>query len=123
MAGLAESPAGFARNLAYLQIDLEDVDFRRHLVTQAHATRAGLRGLIAAAISRGELKRTTDAATLTRSVEAVLAGSMMTWAFYREGTAARWMRDDLEAVLAPHATIRGGRTRKTRAVHRVKRTR
>jgi hypothetical protein len=29
-------------------------------------------------------------------------GSMMTWAIYRQGTAARWMLADLDAVLAPY---------------------
>jgi hypothetical protein len=29
---------------------------------------------------------------------------MMTWAFYRQGSAKRWMRRDLDAVLAPHLT-------------------
>jgi hypothetical protein len=27
---------------------------------------------------------------------------MMTWAIHQEGAAARWMRDDLDAVLAPY---------------------
>ena len=42
MAGMAASPASFARNLAYLQIDLTDTDFRKHLVIGARATRRGL---------------------------------------------------------------------------------
>ena len=43
MAHLAESPAALARNLAYLQIDLADADFRAHLRTQWRATRRGAR--------------------------------------------------------------------------------
>jgi hypothetical protein len=27
---------------------------------------------------------------------------MMAWAYYEEGTATRWMRDDLNAVLKPY---------------------
>ena len=46
MAGLAESPAAFVRNVAYLQIDLTDPDFRKQLQVQARATRAGLQSLI-----------------------------------------------------------------------------
>ena len=102
MAGLAESPAALARSLAYLQIDLTDPDFRKPLEAQARATRASLEALIKAAISAGELRRTTRPRVLARTVEAVLSGSMMTWAFHQEGTAARWMRDDLDAVLAPY---------------------
>ena len=101
MAGMAASPAALARSLAYLQIDLTDPDFRRHLVKQAQATRAGLRRLIEAASEAGELVRTLNPAQLARTIEAVLSGSMITWAFYREGSAARWTRTDLEAVLKP----------------------
>ena len=106
MAGLAQSPAALARNLAYLQIDLADPDFRDQLSVQARATRAGLRGLLEAAIAAGELKRGTDATTLARTVEAIISGSLMTWAFYHEGPADRWIRDDVNAVLAPHLARR-----------------
>jgi AcrR family transcriptional regulator len=107
MAGLAASPAAVARNLAWLQVDLTDPDFRRHLVTHARATRAGLRGLIAAAVAAGELAPATDAAGLARTVEAVLSGSIFGWALYQRGTAVRWLREDLDAVLAPHLARRG----------------
>ena len=29
---------------------------------------------------------------------------MLSWALYQEGTAAKWMRDDLNAVLKPYVT-------------------
>jgi AcrR family transcriptional regulator len=106
MAGMAASPAALARNLAYLQIDMTDPDFRRHLVKQARATRAGLRRLVESALQAGELAPSVNPAQLARTIEAVLSGSMMSWGFYREGTAARWMRADLEAVLAPWLTKR-----------------
>jgi AcrR family transcriptional regulator len=101
-AEMAASPAAFARNLAYLQIDLTDEDFRRNLVKQARAADAGLRGLVQAAVDAGELKPTVKAALLARTIGAVLSGSMMTWAFYRSGSAAQWMLADLEAILAPY---------------------
>ena len=106
MAGLAHSPAALARNLAYLQIDLADPDFREQLSVQARATRAGLRDLLEAAVSAGELERGTDVARLARTVEVVVSGSLMTWAFYHEGPADRWIRDDVDAVLAPHLARR-----------------
>jgi len=102
MAGLAGSPAAFARSLAYLQIDLTDDDFRRTLETHARATRSELVALLGDAVTEGELRAGTDPVALARIVEAVLAGSMMTWAHYREGTAVDWMRRDLDAVLLPH---------------------
>jgi hypothetical protein len=102
MAQLAQSPAALARNLAYLQIDLADPDFREQLAVQARATRAGLEDLLASAVSAGELKRGTDVVALARTVEAMVNGSMMTWAFYHDGPAERWIRDDVNAVLAPY---------------------
>ena len=104
MAQLAASPAALARNLAYLQIDLTDGEFRRHLVVQARATRKGLQSLVKAAVDAGEIDRTIDPATLARTLETVLSGSLMTWAFYREGSAASWLRQDLDAVLVPYLT-------------------
>lgn len=102
MAGMAASPAALARNLAYLQIDLTDPDFRRHLVKQARATRAALRRLVQAAVHEGELVRDVQPVQLARTIEAALSGSMLTWAFYQQGTAAQWIRADLNAVLAPY---------------------
>lgn len=102
MANLASSPEALARNIAYLQIDLADADFRQHLSKQALATRDELRKLIRAAIDAGELTRDTNAAQLARTVEAIITGSMMSWAFYQKGPAAKWMRHDLDAVLAPY---------------------
>jgi len=109
MAGIAASPAALARSLAYLQIDMTDPDFRRHLVKQSRATRAGLRQLVGAALEAGELDRSASPRQLARTIETVLSGSMITWGFYREGNAARWMRADLDAVLAPWLRKRRGR--------------
>jgi len=102
MSGMAASPAALARNLAYLQIDLTDPDFHKRLVKQARATRAGLRRLVEAAAKAGELSRNVKSAQLARTIEATLSGAMLTWAFYQEGSAAKWIRTDLEAVLAPY---------------------
>lgn len=104
IAGLASSPAAFARNFAYLQIDLTDPDFRKHLAKQALATRQELQKLIREAITAGELGPDTNASQLARTIEAIVSGSMMSWAFYRKGPAARWMRHDLNAILKPYLT-------------------
>jgi AcrR family transcriptional regulator len=101
MAGMASSPAALARSLAYLQIDMSDRDFRRHLARHSRSTRSGLEQLIRAAVAAGELRRETKPARLARTLEALLSGSMIVWGFYRDGTAEKWMLDDLQAVLAP----------------------
>lgn len=101
-ASMAESPATLAHHLAYLQIDLTDPDFHAHLGVHARDARGELRRLVADAAAAGELVRQTDLDGLTRAVQAVLTGSLFVWATLREGTAAEWVRADLEAVLAPH---------------------
>jgi AcrR family transcriptional regulator len=102
MAQMASTPAAFARNFAYLQIDLTDPDFRKHISKHAAASRIELQKLVREAIASGELKRETNAKQLARTIEAVVGGSMLSWAFYQEGTAERWMRHDLDAVLKPY---------------------
>ena len=101
-AHLAESPGALARNLAYLQIDLTDEDFRANLLAQSRAAREAIVELLDAAVAKGELARDTDVARLARTVETALSGSLITWATYREGTAAAWLADDVDAVVRPH---------------------
>ena len=102
MAGMASTPAALARNFAYLQIDLTDPDFRVHLAKGARATRDWFRRLIQSAVDAGELDAGVDAARLARTIEAVVGGSLLSWAFYQEGSAAHWVLGDLDAVLAPY---------------------
>ena len=52
--------------------------------------------------TRESLSPSTNAKQLARTIEAVVGGSMMSWAFYQEGAAAKWMRHDLDAVLKPY---------------------
>ena len=106
MAHLAPSPSVLARNLAYLQIDLADPDFRRQLAVQARATRAGLEDLLTQAVDAGEIVRTANVRALARTLEVAINGSLLTWAFYQEGTAARWLRENADAVLAPYLVKR-----------------
>jgi len=102
MAGMAETPAALLRNLQYLQMDLTDPDFRKHIAKNAVATRNELRKLIREAVAAKELVPSTDAKQLARTIEAVIGGSMLSWAFYQEGTSSKWLRDDLNAILKPY---------------------
>lgn len=98
----ADTPQAAARSLAYLLNEQPSPALRRPILTQIRATRAGLRDLLQAAVSAGELKPSTDVDALTRAVEAVLGGSLMTWAFHREGKVEDWVRADLEVLLNPY---------------------
>jgi AcrR family transcriptional regulator len=113
MAGMASSRAALARSLAYLQLDLTDPDFRKYLVKQARVTRSGLTGLLQAALDAGELTAGASPPRLARAVEALVTGSMLSWAIHQEGTAAEWMRADVDLLLVPYVA-RGRRSRKAR---------
>lgn len=102
MTLLASSPDALARNLAYLQIDLIDPDFRRPLLQNARATRRELEALLHDAIEAGELASGTDTGALARSIETTVSGALLTWALYREGSALAWMRARVDATLAPY---------------------
>lgn len=65
------------------------------------ATCDELQKLIREVMDAGDLVDTTNPRQLARTIEAVVSGSMMSWAFYQEGTAAKWMRQDLDAVVRP----------------------
>jgi AcrR family transcriptional regulator len=102
MALLAKSPDALARNLAYLQIDLIDPDFRKPLQTNARATRKELESLVREAVDARELHKGTDARSLALSIETVVSGALLTWAVHREGPPAAWMRARVDAILAPY---------------------
>ena len=110
MSELATTPAAYLRNLAYLLEDLSDPDLRAQLARQAATSREQLASLIAAAVTAGELSRDVKPKMFARVVESVLSGSMMVWAFYREGTAREWIRKDLDAVLSPYLVTRRRRS-------------
>lgn len=102
MAEMAESPETLAHHLGYLQLDLTDPDFRKHARDQARVADRAIRGLLEDAVAEGELARGTDVGTLARAVIAVIGGSSLAWAIRQKGTAAQWVRTDLDAVLTPH---------------------
>jgi AcrR family transcriptional regulator len=102
MAEMGQSPSVFAHHLSYLQLDLTDPELHKHVRAQSVASRAAIRGLLDDAIAAGELRNDVDSERLARTVEVTLSGSLMTWAFYQEGDARAWMRNDLESVLQPY---------------------
>lgn len=102
MADLATSPDAYIRSLAYLLEDLSDPALRKPLERHQRATRDALEAMIRDAIAHGELVRSTNAATLARLIEALLGGSLMTWAVHRGDSAATWLRRDLDALLTPY---------------------
>jgi hypothetical protein len=111
-ADLADSPRAAVRNLAYLLNDLGDPALRRHLLRMSRTARAWYEQLLTEAIAAGELRGVPDVQPLGRLIEALLRGSFLGWALYREGTAADWLRADLDSMLRPYLTREDIRSRR-----------
>jgi AcrR family transcriptional regulator len=105
MADLASTPDALSRNLAYFQIDLTDEAFRAHLLMNARATRREIESLLRSAVAAGELRTDVEPRRLARTIEAIIGGSLMSWACYRKGPAAAWILEHLDDVLQPHLAL------------------
>ena len=106
-AGLAASPREMSNHLAFLQIDLTDAAFHRITSRLFRSNQAVVAGLLAEAQSAGQLVG-ADPPALARLLLAVVNGSLLTWAVYREGHAADWLARDVDLALEPY---RHGRSR------------
>ena len=111
-AQLAGSPRAAVRNLAYLHNDLADPALRRHLLRLSRAARVWYEQRLGDAVGADVLRADTDVQALARLVEVTLRGSFLSWALYREGAAADWLREDFDATLRPYLTRRDNRTRR-----------
>src|SRR5262245_823470 len=111
-AQLAGSPRAALRNIAYLHNDLADPALRRHLLRLSRAAREWYEKQLGDAVAAGVLRVDTDVGQLARSIEATLRGSFLSWTLYREGSAAEWLRQDVEAALRPDLVKRRQSVRK-----------
>ena len=98
------TPELMANSVAMLQLDLADPDFHAETLRGARAVRARIERDLRAALDAGELRAGTDVTTLATLVETTYHGAMIGWAIHRERTLADWMREQVEAALAPHRT-------------------
>ena len=101
MAQMANTADELANSLAFLQIDITDPEFHVHTLEMSKKTVAGYRTLLKEAIAAGELKP-HDTTRMARAINAIAGGSLISWAIFREGTAERWLKRDLETLLAPY---------------------
>lgn len=108
---LTESPQLLSNSLAFLQLSLEDDEFRRLTRRHARALAAQMRGLLAEALAAGELVE-CSIPELARAIIAMSRGSLITWS--ASGTtvpADKWLRGDLETLLRPYRASRPARPR------------
>ena len=101
MARFSTTPEELANSLAYLQIDLSDPDFHRHILEGSRAMLRGYKTLLDDAVAAKELAP-CDTTRVARAVEATSGGSLIQWAIHRTGRAETWVRRDLETLLAPY---------------------
>jgi AcrR family transcriptional regulator len=101
----APTPEAMANGLAYLQIDLTDPEFYAITLAQFRAIRRETQKLLNEAVAARELRK-CDTAKLARLIQNVNGGAMLSWAVYREGSVADWVRADVEALLRPFRLTR-----------------
>jgi AcrR family transcriptional regulator len=102
-SGFAPTPEAMANGLAYLQIDLTDPDFHAITLAQFRAIRTETKKILDEAVAARELQP-CDTAEIARLIQHNNGGAMLSWAVYREGSVANWVRRDLAALLAPYRT-------------------
>jgi AcrR family transcriptional regulator len=112
-ARMAPTPEAVSNGLAFLQIDLSDPEFHGHALVQARDTIEELTRLVQDAVAAGRLER-CDPRALARALHAVIGGSMLSWAVFREGTAVDWMLRDVRTLLAPLVVPKRSRPRRAR---------
>jgi AcrR family transcriptional regulator len=115
MTRYISSPEEMANHLAFLQTDLSDPDFYAVTLENSRLIIDGYHRLLDEAVAARELVP-CDTARLARAVDALAGGSLIGWAVQRQGTAAAWVRDDLNTLLEPLRT-----KAKTRASRRSRR--
>ena len=113
-----DTPEEVANHLSFLQMDLSDPDFHRLMVISSKKALDGYRRLLREAVDAGELVE-CDTQRLARAISAICGGSLISWAVFRQGTAASWVRQDVDAVLGPY---RPRARRSARAATRSPRT-
>ena len=103
MTRYVDTPEEMANHLAFLQIDLSDPEFYRLMFENSTRTLAGYKALLDEAVKDGELVK-CDTRRLAGAVVSMAGGSPIAWAVMRQGTAAQFVRRDLQTLLAPYKT-------------------
>ncbi|HEY2459275.1 MAG TPA: helix-turn-helix domain-containing protein, partial [Candidatus Acidoferrum sp.] len=103
-SSFAPTPEAVANGLAYLQVDLTDPEFHAITLAQFRAIRDETKKLLDEAVAARELSK-CNTAELARLIQDVNGGAMLSWAVYRQGSVASWMRREIEALLLPYRQL------------------
>jgi AcrR family transcriptional regulator len=96
----ADTPEALSHHLAFALMDLHDPDFHRAAFDHARAMLDEIGAALYAMVAAGELAP-CDTGSVARTVQTAYNGALVTWAVYRQGTLAEWLRGEVEAVLEP----------------------
>jgi len=114
---IAAEPQQLANLLAFLQLTLEDPEFRACAERHDATLERELAALIDEAQARGELIACT-AAPLARAVIAMLRGSLLTWSAIGQHVAPeQWVKADLHTLLDPYRLDASAATPRPRPPH------
>jgi AcrR family transcriptional regulator len=100
-ACLAATPETLANNLAALQNDLADAEFRSYTRRLFKGMLAGYKAILDDAVRTGELAP-CDTKGLAHLLQAAIQGSIVLWGFEQRGTAASFIRRDVRLLLEPY---------------------
>jgi AcrR family transcriptional regulator len=98
---LASSPEAVSNGLAFLQVDLSDPEFHRYALLQARATLAELKQLLDDGVKSGRLVQ-CDTRKLAFALNAIIGGSMVSWAVLRDGTSEEAMQEAVDVLIRPY---------------------
>jgi AcrR family transcriptional regulator len=99
---IAEEPQQLANLLAFLQLTLEDPEFRACAERHDATLERELAALLDEARARGELIACASP-PLARAVIAMMRGSLLTWSAIGQHVAPeQWVKADLETLLGPY---------------------
>jgi AcrR family transcriptional regulator len=102
MREIAVEPQQLANLLAFLQLSLEDPEFRACSARHDAALARELQQLLDAAVRKGEIVRCSTRA-LSRALIALIRGSLLTWSAIGQGTPPdAWVKADLETLMGPY---------------------
>ena len=96
----ADTPEALGHHLAFALMDLHDADFHRAAFDHARAMLDEIGASLYAMVAAGELAE-CDTGGVARTVQTAYNGALVTWAVYRQGSLAEWLRGEIEAVLEP----------------------
>ncbi|MDQ6617989.1 MAG: TetR/AcrR family transcriptional regulator [Actinomycetota bacterium] len=99
-----DSPAAMGHRVAFLAMDLADLDLRRLAAAHGAAVAGEIETALGHAVGAGELAELGEGRTaaLARAVHTAYNGSLITWAVDGQGSLGQWISSDIGAVLAPY---------------------